>query len=76
MSLSGIGVSPGVAIGPVFRVDRTEVTEPVAATPYEVFAALNVVADELEHRAETVSLDVAWDVLSAQAMIARDPALV
>ncbi len=76
MNLSGIGVSAGVAIGPVFRVDRTEVSEPVAATPDEVFAALNVVADELEHRADTVSLDVARDVLSAQAMIARDPALI
>lgn len=76
MTLSGIGVSPGVAIGPVFRVDRTEVTEPVSATPDEVFAALTVVADELEVRAETVTLDVARDVLSAQAMIARDPALI
>ncbi len=76
MTYSGIGVSPGIAIGPIRRVDRVVVDEAVAASPREVFAALDAVASDLEHRAETVSLDVAREVLSAQAMIARDPALV
>lgn len=76
MTLSGIGVSPGVALGPVRRVTRTAVTEPVPATCLEVVAALNGVADDLEARAETVELEVAREVLGAQAMIARDPALV
>lgn len=73
---SGIGVSPGVAHGPVFRIRRTVVSSPVAASPREVFAALDGVADELEHRAVTATIAVAREVLEAQSMIARDPALV
>lgn len=76
MTYSGIGVSPGIAVGAIHRIDRVIVDEPVPASPREVFAALDAVASDLEHRAETVSLDVAREVLSAQAMIARDPALV
>ncbi len=76
MSVSGIGVSPGVAVGPVRRIEHNAVVEPVPASPREVFDALNAVADDLESRAETIELEVAKDVLSAQAMIARDPALV
>ena len=76
MTLTGIGVSPGVAIGPIRRVTKTEVTQAIAATPAQVFAALDAVASDLEKRAETVSLAVAREVLQAQAMIARDPALV
>lgn len=76
MSYSGIGVSPGIAVGPIRRVTRTKLSEPVPASPRSVFKALDAVATDLEKRAESVSLEVARDVLSAQAMIARDPALV
>ena len=75
-TLSGIGVSPGVAHGPIRRVTRAQVTQPVPATLLQVFEALDQVASDLEKRSETVALDVAREVLQAQAMIARDPALV
>ena len=76
MTLSGIGVSPGVALGPIRRVAKTEVVNAVPASPREVFEALDAVATDLEKRSETVALDVAREVLQSQAMIARDPALV
>lgn len=76
MALSGIGVSPGVAVGPVRKIAKAQVVNAVPASPREVFAALEQVARDLEKSAETVSLDVARDVLAAQAMIAQDPALV
>lgn len=72
----GIGVSPGVARGPVFRIRRTVASAPVSASLREVLAALEDVADELEHRAASTTISVARDVLEAQSMIARDPALV
>ncbi|MHB0928241.1 MAG: phosphoenolpyruvate--protein phosphotransferase [Candidatus Nanopelagicales bacterium] len=73
---SGIGVSPGVAHGPVFRITRQVVRKPVPASPRQVFAALEAVAEELERRASAASIAVAREVLEAQSMIARDPALV
>ena len=73
---SGIGVSPGVAYGPVFHIRRIEVSAPVPASPRQVFAALDSVADDLERRAAAAAIDVAREVLEAQSMIARDPALV
>lgn len=76
MSLAGIGVSPGVVVGRAHRHSRIEVTEPVAASPRQVFAALEAVAADLEHRSETVTVEVAQEVLAAQAMIAQDPALI
>ena len=76
MTFNGIGVSPGVAYGPVFRIRRTVVSAPVPASPREVIAALDAVANELEHRAIETDLAVAREVLEAQSMIARDPALV
>ncbi len=75
-TISGIGVSPGVAVGPIRRVTRAEVNHAVPATLLQVFEALDQVATDLEKRSESVALDVARDVLQAQAMIARDPALV
>ena len=76
MTFNGIGVSPGVAHGPTFRIRRTVVVSPVPGTPREVFAALTAVADDLERRAVEAGLEVAREVLEAQSMIARDPALV
>lgn len=76
LNLTGIGVSPGVAVGPIRKVSKAKVTEQISASPREVFAALDHVASDLEKSAELATLDVAKEVLSAQAMIARDPALV
>lgn len=75
MSLNGIGVSPGVVVGAVHRIIHVDVTSPVPGTITTVLAALSTVASELEHRAENIDLEIAKDVLSAQAMIARDPSL-
>ena len=75
-NLSGIGVSPGVVVGEIRRVIQAKATEPVPATPRQVFEALEKVAQDLEHSAMTIELEVAKEVLGAQAMMARDPALM
>ena len=41
MSLIGIGVSPGVAIGPIRRVTKAKVLTAVPATPGQVLEALD-----------------------------------
>ncbi|CAB4337229.1 unannotated protein [freshwater metagenome] len=69
-------MSPGVVVGTIHRYVHAVIDQPVAATAHEVFAALDSVATDLEQRAEAVTLAVAKEVLGAQAMIARDPALV
>jgi len=80
--LKGVGVSPGVAIGPV-AVMGGEVPEPPATPPRPgaqdaeleaARAALEAVAAELEARGEAAGGDVR-DVLEAQAMMVRDPSL-
>src|SRR5438874_11987758 len=80
--LAGLGVSAGEAIGPVARIapapalpveaDLVSDPEAEAARAHDALAA---VAAELERRAGIVS-GAARDVLSAQAMIALDPALL
>ena len=79
--LTGIGVSPGVAAGPVARMapppDVPPNTVPVAEAEAEAasaLAALESVAVALEERAGRAPEEAAG-VLSAQAMMARDPAL-
>ncbi|MFM7860093.1 MAG: phosphoenolpyruvate-utilizing N-terminal domain-containing protein, partial [Candidatus Nanopelagicaceae bacterium] len=72
----GIGVSPGVAVGPIRKVINKVSTEAISASPREVFVALTKVGEDLELASATVELEVAKEVLSAQAMIAQDPALV
>ncbi|WP_214107624.1 phosphoenolpyruvate--protein phosphotransferase [Acrocarpospora catenulata] len=80
--LRGSGVSPGAGYGPVYllagaipeppagqRHDGDAVAEKKRAT-----AALARVADDLEARGERAG-GTARDVLSAQAMMARDPGL-
>ena len=75
-SLTGIGVSPGVAVGPIRKVINVISTEAVPASPRQIFEALIQVGEDLERAAANVELDVAKEVLSAQSMIAQDPALV
>ncbi len=80
-TLPGLGVSPGVVSGPVERMARPPVVPadrpPVADPAREVAAAraaLDEVATDLDTRAAR-SAGAAADVLVAQAMMARDPAL-
>ncbi len=75
-SLSGIGVSPGVVVGQISRIIQVTSTEPISATPRQVFEALEKVTSDLENAAHHIELDIAKDVLGAQAMMASDPALV
>jgi phosphotransferase system enzyme I (PtsI) len=73
---SGIGVSPGVVAGPIRRIIQITSNEPIPATPSQIFQALEDVASDLENKSKTIELEIAKDVLAAQAMMARDPALV
>ena len=75
-SLKGIGVSPGVSVGPIRKVINETSTDVIAASPREIFEALIKVGEDLEQAAAKIELDVAKEVLSAQSMIAQDPALV
>ncbi len=75
-SFNGIGVSPGVVVGEVHRIRHTVVDHEVPGTPRQVLDALEAVAADLERRAIAADIEVAREVLQAQAMIAQDPALV
>src|ERR671920_405730 len=78
---SGIGVSPGVAAGPVARMAAPPVV-PTDATPagdpeseqQAALAAMQAVATTLEERAARAPGEAA-SVLAAQAMMAEDPTL-
>jgi phosphotransferase system enzyme I (PtsI) len=76
MTYQGIGVSPGVVVGPVRRIVAAKVTAPVPADIDQVLTALDAVAADLDYSAETIELEVAKEVLSAQAMMARDPSVI
>jgi phosphotransferase system enzyme I (PtsI) len=80
--LTGIGVCPGRAAGPValmgprpsLPADRPEVGD-AAAEADAAIAALSLTADDLERRAAATAIPGAAEVLEATAMIARDPSL-
>jgi phosphoenolpyruvate-protein phosphotransferase (PTS system enzyme I) len=83
--LAGLGVSAGLAVGPVVRMPEVElspvgVSATVTATfdpateQARVTAALEAVAVDLEALAETAAAE-ARGVLQAEAMMARDPGL-
>jgi len=76
MNFKGIGVSPGVVTGPIRRVIAEKVSGPVPADIDQVLTALDAVATDLEHSADTIELEVAKEVLGAQAMMARDPSVI
>ena len=82
VKLQGLGVSPGVAVGPVLRMVR-EIPEPAPSGPppsdveaesRRALAALEAVAADLEARGGRAGGE-AEAVLVAQAMMARDPGL-
>lgn len=84
--LHGLGVSPGLAVGPVARMVRLTPTTAAVADARggrvgdagtelaAVGAALEAVAADLDARADRAG-GAAADVLRAQSMMARDPAL-
>jgi phosphoenolpyruvate-protein phosphotransferase (PTS system enzyme I) len=81
VTLTGVGVSPGVGAGPVVRVVDSVPeprTGPGTGSPEEEFAAasaaLEDVAADLEDRGRRAGGE-AQHVLEAQAMMARDPDL-
>ncbi|CAN2209341.1 PtsA Phosphoenolpyruvate-protein kinase (PTS system EI component in bacteria) [Candidatus Nanopelagicaceae bacterium] len=76
MNFKGIGVSPGVVVGPIRRIVATEVSGPVPADIDQVLTALEGVAVDLDKSAEAIELEVAKEVLGAQAMMARDPSVI
>ena len=76
MIFKGIGVSPGVAVGQVRRIVAAKVNAPVPADLDQVLKALDGVASDLENSAQTIELEVAKEVLGAQAMMARDPSVI
>lgn len=78
---AGIGVSPGLAVGPVARLVKPpelpaieHVVKDTKAELSRAIAALETVADDLDQRC-AVAVAEAADVLAATAMIARDPVL-
>jgi phosphoenolpyruvate-protein phosphotransferase (PTS system enzyme I) len=80
--IRGLGVSPGIAIGPVARMalpTRPPADEPAGADPAadvaRVEAALEQVATWLDERA-TMTGGEAGGVLAATAALARDPELL
>jgi phosphoenolpyruvate-protein phosphotransferase (PTS system enzyme I) len=80
--LTGIGVCPGRAAGPValmgprpsLPADRPGVGD-AAGEADAAIAALSLTADDLERRAGATAIPGAAEVLEATAMIARDPSL-
>jgi phosphotransferase system enzyme I (PtsI) len=80
-TLTGIGVSPGIAVGPVARLAAPPVLPALPATAVDpgketlrAHDALEAVAVELDRRAAIVTGPAAG-VLGAEAMMARDPTL-
>src|SRR4051794_5432097 len=80
VELSGIGVSPGIATGPVARMappptlGPPETAADPAAERASATAALEGVAGQLEARAAMTTGEAA-DVLNAQVLMTRDPML-
>jgi phosphotransferase system enzyme I (PtsI) len=80
--LTGIGVSPGAAVGPVALFERIEPTRPpdgpapadVAAEQARLTAALTETAADYDRRAAAAT-GTAAEVLGATALIAADPGL-
>lgn len=80
--LHGIGVSPGIAAGPVIRLaaapplpDPRPVTIP-EAEQYRATAALAAVAGQLNAAAKRIGGGAAADILHAQTLMVNDPLLL
>src|SRR5205823_8467324 len=81
-TLHGIGVSPGLAAGPAYRVaDPPRLPPPAVVTDAEAetaraAAALAWVAADLDRRAASTVDSTAKEILGALAMMAADPVLL
>lgn len=80
-ALSGLGVSPGVVVGPVCRMGARPELPPAGAPPADpeaevavAAAALRTVAEDLAARSAAAA-DEAAAILDAQSLMAADPAL-
>src|SRR4051794_30659109 len=80
-SLSGIGVSAGVAAGPLLRIGAAPALPPpvpvtdVAAEVARAYAAIDEVVADLERRADRAAEATVAEVLRAEAMMAGDDEL-
>jgi len=78
--LTGLGVSPGVAVGPVARMaGRPELPPPAPVSDVDgevtrAAAALDAVSRDLTDRAAGAAADAAA-ILEAQSLMAADPTL-
>ena len=79
-TLTGVGASPGLAIGPVRLVERIEAVVPTVDDPKAALdEAVTVVSAQLEaaaERATSAGRGEAGDVLRAQSLMASDPMVV
>ena len=73
---TGIGVCPGVAFAPVYKIEVKESATDLEVTWQEISAALEKSAQYLEEKAQKIDLQVAKEVLEAQSLMARDPDLI
>ena len=73
---TGIGVCPGVAFAPVYKIEIKESATDLDVTWQEISAALEKSAQYLEEKAQKIDLQVAKEVLEAQSLMARDPDLI
>ena len=73
---AGIGVCPGVAFAPVYKIEIKESATDLDVTWQEISAALEKSAQYLEEKAQKIDLQVAKEVLEAQSLMARDPDLI
>jgi phosphoenolpyruvate-protein phosphotransferase len=85
VTIQGVAASPGVAVGPVFLIDRQEPAEPQESggSPVEerarMHGALEMAADQLRELAQRVETEIGADeagIFVAQAAFAADPALI
>ena len=73
---TGIGVCPGVAFAPVYKIEIKESATDLEVTWQEISDALEKSAQYLEEKAQKIDLQVAKEVLEAQSLMARDPDLI
>lgn len=73
---SGIGVCPGVASAPAFKIESKSHDLDLEVSWQDIEEALNKSAKYLEDKAQKIELKVAKEVLEAQSLMARDPDLL
>ena len=73
---SGIGVCPGVASAPAFKIETKSHDLDLEVSWQDIEEALNKSAKYLEDKAQKIELKVARELLEAQSLMARDPDLL